>query len=67
MLAREEPWKDLSFMSEIESVVKEGQRLKIPKFVPRTFSSLLKHCWNGDPHVRPSWKTILEVIVMYSF
>lgn len=67
MLARAEPWREMSFMSEIESAVKEGQRLKIPKFAPRAFASLIKQCWDGDPNGRPSWKTILEVIVKYVF
>jgi hypothetical protein len=65
MLAREQPWSETGFGSEIESAVKEGQRLKIPKFTPRPMFLLMKQCWDGDPTVRPSWRNILEILVKY--
>ena len=42
LLTREEPWREMNFMSEIESAVRAGQRLKIPSFCPRGLSQLIR-------------------------
>eukprot|EP01126_Amoeba_proteus_P067263 TRINITY_DN9896_c0_g1_i4.p1 TRINITY_DN9896_c0_g1~~TRINITY_DN9896_c0_g1_i4.p1 ORF type:complete len:673 (+),score=174.43 TRINITY_DN9896_c0_g1_i4:295-2019(+) len=62
MFSREKPWQELDFLSDVESVVKEGQRLVIPKTCPKPLTDFIAQCWDADPDARPTWGYTLHFI-----
>ena len=39
-----------------------GERPEIPASVPDYLSAILVECWDADPHKRPSFKTVIELL-----
>ncbi|KAG0586014.1 hypothetical protein KC19_2G056700 [Ceratodon purpureus] len=48
------------------SIVLNGGRPELPKYVEDWMRDLMKRCWEHDPKKRPSFKDILNILVTYS-
>jgi len=48
------------FMTELERAIKAGTRPTIPEDCPEDYSAFIKACWDSEPAVRPSFKSIVE-------
>ncbi|KAL7722025.1 Serine-threonine protein kinase [Entamoeba marina] len=64
MIARDKPFGDCKFLSEIENRIKAGER---PQFTSKMntdlfLSELVKQCWDEDPLQRPTTSEIREVL-----
>ncbi|CAF3964304.1 unnamed protein product [Rotaria sp. Silwood1] len=46
----------------ISAFVLRGDRLKIPKATPSSFSALIKECWTANPNDRPNSSQLIELI-----
>ena len=62
LMTREVPYVDMPTPFMVMSEVRNGKRLSLPSFVPPGFKSLIEACWHQDPHVRPSFPEILNVL-----
>jgi len=60
MIARQEPFGDESFLSEISNKVIDGVRPKLPVYCPPSVAQLIKECWHQDPDSRPSFSEIIS-------
>ena len=40
----------------------EGKRLEMPKDRPPIWSRLATHCWEAEPHLRPSFAQLEETL-----
>lgn len=59
--AREVPWgNDLS--DQIVSAVTSGRRPRMPDDAPRSFTNLIKSCWDQNPASRPSIAEVARLI-----
>jgi hypothetical protein len=54
------PFKGLKKEEFMLTVVENGERPKLDKTWPVGFSQLLTKCWDRNPEIRPSFKTINE-------
>lgn len=48
------------FMTELEKAIKDGKRPTIPEDCPADYAQFVKACWDSDPALRPSFKSIIE-------
>jgi serine/threonine protein kinase/GTPase SAR1 family protein len=51
------------FMTELERAIKEGKRPTIPEDCPEDYGNFIRQCWDSDPALRPSFKSIIEDIL----
>lgn len=62
LLTGETPYKGFETLSIAYGVAVNSLKLPIPKTCPEAWSRLMKRCWECDPHDRPSFKEILNVL-----
>ena len=43
-------------------VVHQQERPVFAVTVPKRYADLAKHCWDSDPHQRPTFAEVLEVL-----
>jgi len=62
LVAREQFFHEISFMSLLESKVIAGERPPIPP-CPQKYRSLIERCWANDPCVRPTFEAIANELL----
>ncbi|XP_033238058.1 mitogen-activated protein kinase kinase kinase isoform X1 [Drosophila pseudoobscura] len=60
LITGETPYKGFDPLSVAYGVAVNTLTLPIPKTCPETWGSLMKSCWQTDPHKRPGFKEILK-------
>ncbi|XP_030379312.1 mitogen-activated protein kinase kinase kinase isoform X2 [Scaptodrosophila lebanonensis] len=60
LITGETPYKGFHPLSVAYGVAINSLALPIPKTCPQEWSSLMKSCWETDPHKRPGFKEILN-------
>lgn len=48
--------------SDVIGKLENGERLPLPNNCPPRLYSLMSQCWTYEPHKRPDFKTIKEVL-----
>jgi serine/threonine protein kinase len=49
-------------MWNIEAFVTDGKRLSLPPAIPAYMAELIRECWAQDPHQRPSFERVAEIL-----
>lgn len=62
MLTREFFFGHIKFMSELEDMIRAGQRPDIPQEAPLPYKILVGTCWAQDPTKRPSFSDVRKVL-----
>ncbi|XP_038848329.1 mitogen-activated protein kinase kinase kinase 21-like isoform X4 [Salvelinus namaycush] len=60
LLTGEVPYRGIDGLSVAYGVAVNKLTLPIPSTCPEPFSKLMEECWEQDPHIRPSFASILE-------
>uniref|UniRef100_A0A8D1LR13 Mitogen-activated protein kinase kinase kinase n=1 Tax=Sus scrofa TaxID=9823 RepID=A0A8D1LR13_PIG len=60
LLTGEVPYRGIDGLAVAYGVAVNKLTLPIPSTCPEPFAKLMKDCWQQDPHVRPSFASILE-------
>ncbi|XP_072121925.1 mitogen-activated protein kinase kinase kinase 21-like isoform X1 [Mobula birostris] len=60
LLTGEVPYRGIDGLAVAYGVAVNKLTLPIPSTCPEPFTKLMEECWDQDPHVRPSFATILE-------
>ncbi|XP_051867600.1 mitogen-activated protein kinase kinase kinase 21 isoform X2 [Pristis pectinata] len=60
LLTGEVPYRGIDGLAVAYGVAVNKLTLPIPSTCPEPFTKLMEECWDQDPHVRPSFGTILE-------
>ncbi|XP_069395461.1 platelet-derived growth factor receptor beta-like isoform X2 [Paralichthys olivaceus] len=55
----ESPYPDLSMTQEFYSALKRGHRMSRPEHAPHHIFQLMKHCWESEPQLRPSFSSLI--------
>ncbi|XP_015926880.1 mitogen-activated protein kinase kinase kinase 11 [Parasteatoda tepidariorum] len=66
LLTGETPYKGIDALAVAYGVAMNKLTLPIPSTCPLPFSSLMKCCWNPDPHQRPSFDVLLKELEIIS-
>ena len=64
LLTRHEPYKTLNSNQVIFGVGGGKLKLPIPSSCPPQIAALLEMCWKSEPHLRPSFHQIKNVIMV---
>ncbi|KAF8394683.1 hypothetical protein HHK36_020900 [Tetracentron sinense] len=56
------PWDNLNSMQVIGAVGFMDQRLEIPKDLDPQWVSIIESCWHSEPHRRPTFQELLEML-----
>uniref|UniRef100_A0A8C4SQ75 mitogen-activated protein kinase kinase kinase n=1 Tax=Erpetoichthys calabaricus TaxID=27687 RepID=A0A8C4SQ75_ERPCA len=60
LLTGEVPYRGIDGLAVAYGVAVNKLTLPIPSTCPEQFAKLMEECWDQDPHIRPSFSTILE-------
>ncbi|XP_035958846.1 mitogen-activated protein kinase kinase kinase 21 isoform X2 [Halichoerus grypus] len=60
LLTGEVPYRGIDGLAVAYGVAVNKLTLPIPSTCPEPFAKLMKECWQQDPHIRPSFASILE-------
>ncbi|XP_052007523.1 mitogen-activated protein kinase kinase kinase 21 isoform X3 [Xyrauchen texanus] len=60
LLTGEVPYRGIDGLAVAYGVAVNKLTLPIPSTCPESFAKLMEECWEQDPHIRPSFATILE-------
>uniref|UniRef100_A0A674CPT2 Mitogen-activated protein kinase kinase kinase n=1 Tax=Salmo trutta TaxID=8032 RepID=A0A674CPT2_SALTR len=60
LLTGEVPYRGIDGLAVAYGVAVNKLTLPIPSTCPEPFSKLMEECWEQDPHIRPSFASILE-------
>ncbi|XP_067844688.1 mitogen-activated protein kinase kinase kinase 21-like [Heptranchias perlo] len=60
LLTGEVPYRGIDGLAVAYGVAVNKLTLPIPSTCPEPFTKLMEECWDQDPHVRPTFATILE-------
>ncbi|XP_051503541.1 mitogen-activated protein kinase kinase kinase 21 isoform X2 [Myxocyprinus asiaticus] len=60
LLTGEVPYRGIDGLAVAYGVAVNKLTLPIPSTCPEPFAKLMEECWEQDPHIRPSFATILE-------
>ncbi|XP_078261556.1 mitogen-activated protein kinase kinase kinase 21-like [Rhinoraja longicauda] len=60
LLTGEVPYRGIDGLAVAYGVAVNKLTLPIPSTCPEPFTKLMEECWDQDPHIRPSFATILE-------
>ncbi|KAM8860025.1 mitogen-activated protein kinase kinase kinase 21 [Spinachia spinachia] len=60
LLTGEVPYRGIDGLAVAYGVAVNKLTLPIPSTCPEPFAKLMEECWDQDPHVRPSFSSILE-------
>jgi serine/threonine protein kinase len=63
ILTRKLPFDSYTFQHQVEDDVIRGIRPDIPEDCPPVYMKLIRDCWDANPRVRPSFHTIVEILV----
>jgi serine/threonine protein kinase len=51
-----------AFMARLEDAIVGGARPTIPADTPPQYKKLISDCWHGNPELRPSFQSILQIL-----
>uniref|UniRef100_A0A8C1UMR6 Mitogen-activated protein kinase kinase kinase n=1 Tax=Cyprinus carpio TaxID=7962 RepID=A0A8C1UMR6_CYPCA len=60
LLTGEVPYRGIDGLAVAYGVAVNKLTLPIPSTCPEPFAKLMEECWDQDPHIRPSFASILE-------
>ncbi|EHB13011.1 Mitogen-activated protein kinase kinase kinase [Heterocephalus glaber] len=60
LLTGEVPYRGIDGLAVAYGVAVNKLTLPIPSTCPEPFTKLMKECWEQDPHIRPSFASILQ-------
>ncbi|XP_014442302.1 mitogen-activated protein kinase kinase kinase 21 [Tupaia chinensis] len=60
LLTGEAPYRGIDGLAVAYGVAVNKLTLPVPSTCPEPFARLMKECWEQDPHIRPSFASILE-------
>ncbi|KAI4896580.1 hypothetical protein NFI96_002904 [Prochilodus magdalenae] len=60
LLTGEVPYRGIDGLAVAYGVAVNKLTLPIPSTCPEPFAKLMEECWEQDPHIRPTFATILE-------
>ncbi|KAM6177361.1 mitogen-activated protein kinase kinase kinase 21 [Erethizon dorsatum] len=60
LLTGEVPYRGIDGLAVAYGVAVNKLTLPIPSTCPEPFAKLMKECWEQDPHIRPSFASILQ-------
>ncbi|XP_067901583.1 mitogen-activated protein kinase kinase kinase 21 isoform X1 [Heterodontus francisci] len=60
LLTGEVPYRGIDGLAVAYGVAVNKLTLPIPSTCPEPFTKLMEECWDQDPHIRPTFATILE-------
>ena len=66
IVTRSKPWKDLSPHQIMYKMTMQGHRLVMPEGVQPEILALVNDCWNEEPSLRPSFATIINLLLQLS-
>lgn len=66
LIARQHPYDEFKFAwtTDLEAAIKSGTRPTIPADCPPRYAQLIRSCWATDPKDRPSFRTILDSLLL---
>ena len=53
--------------SEVIGKLENGERLALPQNCPPRLYSLMSQCWSYEPHKRPDFKNVKEILKFVCF
>ncbi|XP_073454593.1 mitogen-activated protein kinase kinase kinase 10 isoform X1 [Aquarana catesbeiana] len=63
LLTGEVPYREIDALAVAYGVAMNKLTLPIPSTCPDPFVQILEACWNPDPHSRPTFSTILDLLI----
>jgi serine/threonine protein kinase len=60
LLSRQQPYAGMTPVQAAFAVARQNMRPRLPSYVPKSVTVLIKQCWNHNPRVRPSFERIIQ-------
>jgi len=58
--SREQPWKNVSFMTDVKVLTLAGKRPEISPEVRTELREVIEKCWAQNPSSRPQWEWVID-------
>jgi serine/threonine protein kinase len=65
LLSLKRPFRDVERMRELYNELMNGRRPELPTEYPEELLTLLKDCWDSNPHSRPSFMEICKSLEIF--